>query len=120
MCVLNELITLTFRDIIKTKKGGGNMLVVNKNLNPKEIRGKKYRSPAFSMSAIFSVPFLVVAIGLSSTIPPERRSRGTDCTSCNYLDGVTCCFIVWITKSILYFGKREVILFQFKGYPPEK
>ena len=36
-------------------KNGENVLVVNKNLNSKEIHGKKYRSPAFIMSAIFSI-----------------------------------------------------------------
>ena len=41
------------------------MLVVNKKLNPKDIRGKKYRSPAFSISAIFSIPFVIFAIVVS-------------------------------------------------------
>lgn len=51
------------------------MLVVNKNLNPKNICGKKYRSPAFSMSAIFSIPFVVLAIYASISIPP-REGKG--------------------------------------------
>ncbi len=51
------------------------MLVVNKNLNPKNICGKKYRSPAFSMSAIFSIPFLILAI-FASVCLPEREGRG--------------------------------------------
>ena len=51
------------------------MLVVNKNLRSKDIRGKKYRSPAFSMSAFFSIPFAVLAIFVSLNIPP-REGRG--------------------------------------------
>lgn len=51
------------------------MLVVNKNLNPKSICGKKYRSPAFSMSAIFSIPFVILAIYASISIPP-REGKG--------------------------------------------
>ena len=51
------------------------MLVVNKNLKSKDIRGKKYRSPAFSISAIFSVPFLALAILTCASIPP-REGRG--------------------------------------------
>ena len=51
------------------------MLVVNKNLNSKNICGKKYRSPAFSMSAIFSIPFVILAIVVSLCIPP-REGRG--------------------------------------------
>lgn len=51
------------------------MLVVNKNLNPKNIRGKKYRSPAFSLSAVFSIPFLALAILTSASVPP-RQGRG--------------------------------------------
>ena len=51
------------------------MLVVNKNLRSKDIRGKKYRSPAFSMSAIFSIPFIILAIFASVNIPP-REGRG--------------------------------------------
>lgn len=51
------------------------MLVVNKNLNPKNICGKKHRSPAFSMSAIFSIPFVILAIVVSLCIPP-REGRG--------------------------------------------
>ena len=75
------------------------MFVVNKNLNPKEIRGKKYRSPAFSMSAIFSVPFLVVAIGLSSTIPP-REDRGAL---------IALLVIIWMALPVaLLFGSRKV------------
>ena len=52
-----------------------NVLVVNKNLNPKNIRGKKYRSPAFSLSAVFSIPFLALAIFTSASVPP-RQGRG--------------------------------------------
>ena len=51
------------------------MLVVNKNLRSKDIRGKKYRSPAFSMSAIFSILFIIFAIFVSVNIPP-REGRG--------------------------------------------
>ena len=51
------------------------MLVVNKILRSKDIRGKKYRSPAFSMSAIFSIPFIIFAIFVSANIPP-REGRG--------------------------------------------
>ena len=51
------------------------MLVVNKNLNPKNICGKKHRSPVFSMSAIFSIPFVILAIVVSLFIPP-REGRG--------------------------------------------
>ena len=48
------------------------MLVVNKNFNSKNISGKKYRSPAFSMSAIFSIPFIILAIFASVNIPPRE------------------------------------------------
>ena len=48
------------------------MLVVNKNLNPKNICGKKYRSPAFSMSAIFSIPFIILAIFVSVNLPQRE------------------------------------------------
>ena len=51
------------------------MLVVNKNLKAKDIRGKKYRSPAFSMSAIFSIPFTILAIFVSINMP-QREGRG--------------------------------------------
>jgi hypothetical protein len=51
------------------------VLVVNKNLRSKDICGKKYRSPAFSMSAIFSIPFIIFAIFVSVNIPP-REGRG--------------------------------------------
>ena len=51
------------------------MLVINKNLNPKDIRGKKYRSSAFSMSAIFSIPFIILAIFVSLNLP-QREERG--------------------------------------------
>ena len=51
------------------------MLVVNKNLKPKDICGKKYRSPAFTISAILSIPFLILAVFVSSYIP-TREGRG--------------------------------------------
>ena len=51
------------------------MLVVNKNLKAKDICGKKYRSPAFSISAVFSVPFLALAISTCASVPP-REGRG--------------------------------------------
>ena len=51
------------------------MLVVNNNLKAKDICGKKYRSPAFSMSAIFSIPFIVWAI-FSSVNVPQREGLG--------------------------------------------
>ena len=51
------------------------MFVVNKSLNSKDIRGKKYRSPAFSISAIFSIPFVILAIFTSLSVPP-REGRG--------------------------------------------
>ena len=51
------------------------MLIVNKNLNAKDIRGKKYRSPAFSLSAIFSIPVIILAIYVSTNIPP-REGQG--------------------------------------------
>ena len=51
------------------------MLVVNKNLKAKDICGKKYRSPAFSLSAIFSIPFIVLAIFVCANIPP-REGQG--------------------------------------------
>lgn len=54
---------------------GEKMLEINKNLNPKNIYGKKYRSPAFSMSAIFSIPFLILAI-VASVCLPKREGRG--------------------------------------------
>jgi len=45
------------------------VLVINKNLNSKDICGKKYRSPAFSMSAIFSIPFVILATVVSLCLP---------------------------------------------------
>lgn len=51
------------------------MLIVNKNLNVKDICGKKYRSPFFSLSAIFSIPFVILAILVSATIP-QGEERG--------------------------------------------
>ncbi|MBO5324157.1 MAG: hypothetical protein J6A88_08710 [Oscillospiraceae bacterium] len=51
------------------------MLIVNKNLNAEDIRGKKYRSPDFSLSAIFSIPFILLAIFVSANIPP-REGQG--------------------------------------------
>ena len=48
------------------------MLVVNKNLKAKDICGKKYHSPAFSMSTIFSIPFIVFAIFAFSCVPPRE------------------------------------------------
>ena len=51
------------------------MLVINKNLKAKDICGKKYRSPAFSLSGIFSVPFLALAIFTCASVPP-REGRG--------------------------------------------
>lgn len=51
------------------------MLIVNKNLKARDIGGKKYRSPAFSLSAIFSIPFIFLAIFISASIP-EREGRG--------------------------------------------
>lgn len=51
------------------------MLVVNKKLNPRDIRGKKYRSPGFSISAIFSIPFVIFAIVVSLCLP-QREGRG--------------------------------------------
>ena len=71
----NGLTYLRFCAIITSRKAVENMLVVNKNLNPKNICGKKYRSPAFSMSAIFSIPFVVLAIVVSLCLPP-REGRG--------------------------------------------
>ena len=46
------------------------MLVVNKSLKPKDVHGKKYRSPAFTMAVIFSIPFIILAIWVSLCIPP--------------------------------------------------
>ncbi len=51
------------------------MLEVNKALNSKDICGKKFRSPAFSLSAIFSIPFLVLAIFTFANIP-QKEGRG--------------------------------------------
>lgn len=51
------------------------MLVVDKNLNPKNVHGEKHRSPSFSLSAIFSIPFLILAIVTSASVPP-REGRG--------------------------------------------
>jgi len=47
------------------------MLVVDKNLNPKNVHGEKHRSPSFSISAIFSIPFLILAIVTSSNFLKE-------------------------------------------------
>ena len=60
--------------ILHLKVGDG-MLIVNKNLNAKDIRGKKYRSPAFSLSAIYLIPAIILAIYVSTNIPP-REGQG--------------------------------------------
>ena len=74
------------------------MLIVNKNLNPKGIRGKKYRSPAFTMSAIFSIPFAILAIVTSASIPP-REGRG---------ELITLLVIVWMALPVaLLLGSRK-------------
>ena len=51
------------------------MLVVDKSLKPKDVHGKKYRSPAFTMAVIFSIPFIILAIWVSLCIPP-MEGRG--------------------------------------------
>ena len=51
------------------------MLIVDKNLKAKDIRGKKYCSLAFSLSAIFSIPFIAWAVFVSVSVPP-REGRG--------------------------------------------
>ena len=61
-------------------KNGENVLVVNKNLNSKEIHGKKYRSPAFIMSAIFSIRRLTalqVAHARQSEVRARQRKKPT-------------------------------------------
>ena len=74
------------------------MLVVNKNLKAKDICGKKYRSPAFSLSAIFSVPFLALAIFTCASVPP-REGRGV-------IIGLL--IIVWMALPVaLLFGARK-------------
>ena len=75
-----------------------NVLVVNKNLNPKNIRGKKYRSPAFGLSIMFSIPFLALAIFTSASVPP-REGRGV-------IIGLL--IIVWMALPIaLLLGSRK-------------
>ena len=74
------------------------MLVVNKNLNPKNIRGKKYCSPAFGLSIMFSIPFLALAIFTSASVPP-REGRGV-------IIGLL--IIVWMALPIaLLLGSRK-------------
>lgn len=51
------------------------MLEVNKNLSPKGICGKKYRSPAFLYSAIFSIPFFLFAVAVPFFLP-AMEGRG--------------------------------------------
>lgn len=51
------------------------MLIINKNLNVKDIRGKKYRSPFFSLFAIFSIPFVILDILISLNIS-QIEERG--------------------------------------------
>ena len=51
------------------------MLVVNKNLNAKDVSGKKYRSSAFTFSAFFSIPFVLLVI-LACSAVPNRDDRG--------------------------------------------
>ena len=75
------------------------MLVVNKNLKAKDICGKKYRSPAFSLSAIFSVPFLALAIFTCASVPP-REGRGV-------IIGLL--IIVWMALPVaLLLGTRKI------------
>lgn len=50
------------------------MLTVNKNLTAKNICGKKYRSPAFTYAVIFLIPFVVLAVIASASVP-EREGR---------------------------------------------
>lgn len=71
----NELTTLPLCAIIPPRRAVESVLVVNKNLKAKDIRGKKYRSPAFSISAIFSIPFTALAMFLSINLP-KREGRG--------------------------------------------
>ena len=69
------MLLLFYSGIITLRKAVVVVLVVNKNLKAKDICGKKYRSPAFSISAVFSVPFLALAISTCASVPP-REGRG--------------------------------------------
>ena len=51
------------------------MLNINTNLKAKDVYGKKYRSSAFGVSAVFSIPFVIMAIFVSAIIP-DREGRG--------------------------------------------
>ena len=84
------------------------MLIVNKNLNPKGIRGKKYRSPAFTMSAIFSIPFAILAIVTSASIPP-REGRGAL---------ITLLVIVWMALpvALLLASEKHPIFWEMISY----
>ena len=55
--------------------GDDNVLIINKNLKAKAVCGKKYRSSAFGVSAVFSIPFVIMAIFVSAIIP-DRKGRG--------------------------------------------
>ena len=85
------------------------MLVVNENLSPKKIRGKKYRSPAFTMSAIFSIPFIVTAIVASASVPPREGRVAI----------IGLLFIVWMALPVallLGFRKTSYIMGADKLY----
>ena len=75
------------------------MLAVNKNLNSKNIRGKKYRSPAFRLSVIFSIPFVLFAVFSSASVPP-REGRGVI---------IVLLMIVWMALPVaLLLGSRKI------------
>ena len=100
--ILSNLNSLTW-------KNGENMLTVNKNLKAKEICGKKYRSPAFTMSAIFSIPFIIVAV-LTSLSIPQRDGRGAI---------IVLIFVVWLALPVammISFRERSYIMCENKLY----
>lgn len=100
--ILSNLNSLTW-------KNGENMLTVNKNLKAKEICGKKYRSPAFTMSAIFSIPFIIVAV-LTSLSIPQRDGRGAI---------IVLNFVVWLALPVammISFRETSYIMCEDKLY----
>ncbi len=75
------------------------MLKVNKSLKANEIKGKKYRSPAFLISAIISIPFVALAFLISAVIP-DRDGK---------VIIILLIFLIWLAIPIsLLFNIRKV------------
>ena len=74
------------------------MLVVDKSLKPKDVHGKKYRSPAFTMAVIFSIPFIILAIWVSLCIPP-MEGRGV-------IIGLLCILLLALPVALLLSSRK--------------